>query len=108
LSEPYADSPAGYGVSQGAVDPFDKWKLPGSTDKQWLVPETESLIGGAFEPLKEEIDPLSALDEELYGMDWGQNVGIGVLGSQRGGHVSGRHGGYTRNDMALLDMIYRR
>ena len=73
----------------------------------------------------ETVDPLSAigqLEDPLAGLSSGQNAGWSpadmyddpttsypeLLGGQRGGYVSGRHGGYSRDDMALLDMIYRR
>jgi len=73
----------------------------------------------------ETVDPLAAigqLEDPLAGLSSGQNAGWSpadmyddpatsypeLLGGQRGGYVSGRHGGYSRDDMALLDMIYRR
>jgi hypothetical protein len=74
LSKAYAGSPAGY---SGGWSP--------------------QFIPGVLEP---EVDPLSALEEELSMMDFGSNVGHGIAGGQQGGMV--------RDDMALLDMIYRR
>ena len=94
LSEVYSGSPAGYtgdwsqyGASQGALES--------------VVPETVDPLAGLTSGQNTGWTP-DWYDEPVD--DWYDEP----VGGQSGGYVSGRHGGYSREDMALLDMIYRR